>query len=279
MRLAYKKDFNEVKNIYLKEILLRCLVKEKRYSVKAKKTFNLGAVRNYSPRGRKENIERLKRKGVRVRNYERSLYINRISPACLKCPHCYKYGSTIYVTLDCNRRCFFCFRDRPLNPPEVPFQLIEKRIRELHRTTKMHDFSLGEGEPFLEPDKVLKALRLVNKLTSDKCYTYIYTNGDLLNDDILEKLNEAKLREIRISIKPGKWNLQPVILAKKYVPHVLVEIPVFPNDEDNMKKLLLELDRLDIFGINFCEFIYFSNNKVGLKVFKQNDYMLKRDIV
>lgn len=261
----------------MKELWLRCEVKEKRYIVKAKKMFDLSVADNYSPKQQKQRREKLKEKGVKARNYERSLYVNRISPACLKCPHCYKYGSTIYVTLDCNRQCFFCFRDRPLNPPEIPFKLIEDRIRELHRTTKMFDFSLGEGEPFLEPDKIFRALKLVNNLTENKCYTYIYTNGDLLDEKIFKKLKAAELNEIRISIKPGDWDFQSVILAKKYIPHVIVEVPVFPGDEENMKKLFRELNKLDIFGINLCELIYSGNNKVGLKTYQQNDYRLKTD--
>jgi len=56
-----------------------------------------------------------------------------------------------------------------------------------------------------------------------------------------------------------------ILLNSKFIPKVIVELPILPNTEDYMRKLLLELNKLDIFGINFCELICTPWNKNNLK--------------
>jgi pyruvate formate-lyase activating enzyme-like uncharacterized protein len=52
----------------------------------------------------------------------------------------------------------------------------------------------------------------------------------------------------------------------------MVEIPVLPGTLDEMKAVLTELDRLEIFGINLLEFCFPYNN-VG--IFRQRGYKIK----
>jgi len=47
-----------------------------------------------------------------------------------------------------------------------------------------------------------------------------------------------------------------MINAKEYIPDVVVEMPVIPGTLDEMKKLLNELNQIEITGINLLEFLY-----------------------
>ncbi|WP_425804440.1 hypothetical protein ACHOLT_20235 [Desulfitobacterium sp. Sab5] len=47
-----------------------------------------------------------------------------------------------------------------------------------------------------------------------------------------------------------------IALAKQYIPDVMVEMPVIPGTLPEMKELLLELNRLEISGINLLEFCF-----------------------
>src|SRR5690606_24262684 len=56
----------------------------------------------------RERIEALGQQGVQVRNDDKSLFINRISPACEAC----RTGigcATFYISLQCHRSCYYCF--------------------------------------------------------------------------------------------------------------------------------------------------------------------------
>jgi hypothetical protein len=99
-----------------------------------------------------------------------------------------------------------------------------------------------------------------------------------VDEKILLELQECKLDEIRFSIrlddpeKGRQHTLDRIALSQKYIPQVMVEMPVLPDTEKEMKALLVELDRLDIFGINLLEFCYPLNNA---DIFRSRGYKVK----
>lgn len=271
---TFLNDSNGVNNLFLKEQMLDCFVKARRYIDEMKKIFDLKlSSAKRSQKERRENIRRLKGLGVRTRNYGRSLYLNRISRGCLACPHGYRHGIMVDVALRCNRKCFFCVSGDD-KWRGTDYSHMERDMRDTYRDGTRRIFSIGNSEPLLEPERVYACLNLANELTKNRCYSYLYTNGDLLTEDIAKRMKEYGLDEIRISIKPGEWDLRAHVIAKKYIPNVMVEIPALPGDEDNLRKLLVELNRLDIFGINLCQLIGTRANKANLK---ERGYRIESD--
>jgi pyruvate formate-lyase activating enzyme-like uncharacterized protein len=51
-----------------------------------------------------------------------------------------------------------------------------------------------------------------------------------------------------------------IALAKVFIPHVMVEMPVLPGTLDIMQDVLVELNRLQIHSINLLEFCFPYNN-------------------
>jgi pyruvate formate-lyase activating enzyme-like uncharacterized protein len=201
----------------------------------------------------------LKAKGAIFRNNDKSIYIKKISPACFAC----KKGDrdiTVKISNLCNRQCYFCYtyglKDKKIVDPIAN---LKAKIKDQQ---KVQVIGITGGEPFLHQKEVLKFLQWVNKKMPD-LHTRIYTNGDLISEKLLQELQEAHLTEIRYSLKPedlDNWaKLSKIInLSKKYIPNVLVEMPIMPGSFTQMKEILLELDKLRIFGINLLEFTYYG---------------------
>lgn len=226
-----------------------------------------------------EIMQRLKSKGAIFRNDNKSIVVNRLSPACEACQK--GIGSiSLFISLRCHRQCFFCF-----NPNQDQYEtfLHEKRnyraeLDDLYRNGgKLTHLGLTGGEPLLYKAETLDFFQYA-RAKFPRVYTRLYTSGDLLDEEMLRGLQEANLNEIRFSIKmedPEKIReniFEKIRLAKEYIPSVMVEMPVIPGTLEEMKTLLLKLDSLDIFGINLLEFCFPLNN---VESFKEKGYKIK----
>ncbi|GFN23809.1 MAG: radical SAM protein [Thermoanaerobacteraceae bacterium] len=227
----------------------------------------------------KNRIENLRRKGVVVRNDAKSLYINRISPACLACRK--GVGSlTLFLSLQCHRRCFFCF-----NPNQENYDYYSQNKRDCLRELdylqragqEITHLALTGGEPLLHPAEMLAFFRAA-KEKFPGVYTRLYTAGDLADRHMLAALQGAGLDEIRFSIRlhdpegVRQRTFKHIALARDYIPRVMVEMPVLPGTVPEMQGILLELERLNIFGINLLEFCYPFNNA---DVYREKGYKIK----
>lgn len=212
---------------------------------------------------RKERLARLREKQANFRNDDKSIYINGISDACIACQT--GTGSyTSFVSLKCHRDCYFCFNT---NQEDYEYYLSNKKdaekelIQLLDSGYELKHLALTGGEPLLFKEDTVSYFQLAHE-KSPESYTRLYTAGDLVTEDVLEKLKAAGLNEIRFSIKmedhPKRRNrvLRKLALAQKYIPNVLVEMPVIPGTDEDMKELLLTLDGMGIFGINLLEFCF-----------------------
>jgi pyruvate formate-lyase activating enzyme-like uncharacterized protein len=94
----------------------------------------------------------------------------------------------------------------------------------------------------------------------------------------LQALKDAGMDEIRFSIRMQdlargqRHTYDQIALAREYVQHVMVEMPVLPGTLEEMKAVLAELERLKIFGINLLEFCFPLHNS---EVFRKHGYRIK----
>jgi len=207
--------------------------------------------------------ERLRQRGAHVRNTGRSVYINALSPACVAC----KKGvgsATFFVSLRCHRDCYYCF-----NPNQMDYEFYKTHTRDLIRELdeiaaqggQLEYLALTGGEPLLHKDEALAFFRHARALYPG-AHLRLYTCGDYVDEPILQALQAAGLDEIRFSIrmhdapKAREHILHRIELARRYIRLVMVEMPVPPGTQDEMRALLLELDRIGIFSINLLELCY-----------------------
>lgn len=207
--------------------------------------------------------ERLQKKGAHVRNGGRSIYINAISPACVAC----KKGvgsATFFISLRCHRDCYYCF-----NPNQMDYEFHTSHTRDLVQELdeiaaqgqQVNCLALTGGEPLLYKEQTVEFFRHGRKLFP-QAHTRLYTCGDHVDEPTLQALKAASLDEIRFSIrmhdtpKGREHTLKEIELARQYIPQVMVEMPVPPGSGEEMRALLLELDRIGIFSINLLELCY-----------------------
>ena len=204
---------------------------------------------------REERLSQLEALGVSIRNGGASACFNKISPACVDCTR--GAGLTINLTAECNRKCYFCFYRGPHREKMKLIDVVKNMYAFRHHILS---FAISGGECLLELDATAKALEFAKIISRGACQTRIYTNGDRVDRESLEKLRAAGLDEIRISMKPDNRMMEKTALAKEYIPRVMVETPVFPDEEETMKGILSELNGLGIFGVNLLEFVFCCQN-------------------
>jgi len=219
---------------------------------------------------REAKLSKLKRLGLVVNNNGNSVYLNRLSPGCIDCSR--GTALTVTVTPECNRKCFFCLYRKPA---KQEIKLMNTLMNIYKSRNYLLSLAITGGECLLDTAATVNILEFTKKVAGNFCQTRIYTNGDLLNCRVLKQLQAAGLEEIRISIKPN-GNFEKIALARKYIPRVMVEVPVFPDQEEKMKRILVKLNRLKIFGVNLVEFVFTGKNA---RVYKQKGYKLMTDKV
>lgn len=224
--------------------------------------------------------KRLASRGVSVRNAGASLSVGFLSKACVECTG--NNGSeTFSTTFKCHRDCYFCF-----NRNQADY---EKFFKEgcpweegLSRCASENDtlacIGLTGGEPLLVFDESIDFLERARSLYPN-AHLRMYTSGDLLDEDMARRLQEVGLDEIRFSVKdddpPDQQArvLDAMRLAKRYIPSVMVEMPIIPGSEEHIKHLLKEFDAIGIDGMNMLEFCFpFSN----WEDFSSRGFKLKR---
>ncbi len=99
----------------------------------------------------------------------------------------------LIVTRRCNLSCGYCTEFDNYSAP-VPLELLKERIDAIHRLRVVNTSLLG-GEPLMHPDIVE-----IVKYCDRKNQVSITTNGFLLTEKLVKKLNEAGLSNLQISI-------------------------------------------------------------------------------
>lgn len=224
-------------------------------------------------------IAELKKLGILSRCEDASLVYNRLSPACEAC----KKGigtATTYLSFACHRHCFFCFNPNQDNYEDHISRKNDWRaeLEQIKRSGKeLSCLALTGGEPLLYPEDCV-AFFLEAKELFPKAHKRLYTSGDLLTEELLGRLGQAGLNEIRFSCKlEDEEALKEQVLerigrARAYIGQVMVEMPVMPDREEEMRGLLKRLDDMGIFGINLLELCFpFAN----VEAFAKRGYRLK----
>lgn len=210
---------------------------------------------------------------IETRCDDASLVYKRISTACEACKK--GLGSiTCHISFKCHRKCFFCFNPNQDNYEEDLNKCCDWR-GELDGIKssggKLTHIALTGGEPLLFAEDSIEFFRHARELYPD-AHLRLYTSGDMLTEELAEKLAKVGLNEIRFSYKmEDPKDLQEKVLsnmamAKKYIPAVMVEMPVMPEREEEMKVLLNRLSDMEIWGINLLELCFPYNNADAFRV-------------
>ena len=217
--------------------------------------------------------------GITERSCGASLVYGGICGACEAC----RTGMDSYtgiLSLMCHRNCFFCFNPNQAEFDDYTAAVKDWRgeLRRLHRQNPhMRYIALTGGEPLLHPEDCVEYFRTAREFWPEASLR-LYTSGDLLDEPLLGSLRDAGLEEIRFSVKlddtpaRGEKVWQNMALAKAFIPRVMVEMPVMPDAETEMIRILSRLEELEIYGINLLELCFPYHNA---EVFRSRGYALR----
>jgi pyruvate formate-lyase activating enzyme-like uncharacterized protein len=214
-----------------------------------------------------------------VANDHKSLCTGWVSPSCVSCRT--GVGTATYLfSTQCPRDCFFCFNHNQNNYERFRHELddpIGKLVETHERGIPFHDLALTGGEPLLHKAETEEFFRTAQRLYPD-AYTRLYTSGAFLDEAYLQVLADVGLNEIRFSIKTDDppealaQTFDRIGRARAFLPRVMVEMPVMPDEERRMEELLLALDELRIDGINLLELCFPFHNA---EEFARRGYAIK----
>ncbi len=208
--------------------------------------------------------EELRVRGVHFKNAGASIVSGWQSQACVECTGS-KGSETFSTTFKCHRDCYFCFNHNQADYDTFfregcPWEEgLERSARE--NEGKLACVGLTGGEPLLVLDDSIRFLEKAREAFPG-AHLRMYTSGDLLTEEAAIRLRDAGLREIRFSVKDfDPETLQERVLcamelAKRYIPDVMVEMPIIPGTGERMKSLFKRFDEIGIKGINMLEFCF-----------------------
>lgn len=207
-------------------------------------------------------LKQLRSQGARFRNGGASISTGPLSSACVACAD--DPGSrTFYLSLACNRDCYFCFNKNQVNY-EADRLLKKNWCQEvdefLEGAVPVTHVALTGGEPLLHVQEALAFFAHVHE-AAPQAHLRLYSDGDFLDEGLARQLADAGLQELRLSVKPDEPGafeeaIRRLAMAKQFIPDVMVEMPVAPDMLEEMKGLLLGMNAIGAFGINLLEFGY-----------------------
>lgn len=207
---------------------------------------------------------RLAERGVTFRNAGASVVSGWHSKACVECTGD-KGSETFSTTFKCHRDCYFCFNHNLADYDKFfregcPWEKgLERSAYE--NAGKLACVGLTGGEPLLALEDSLRFLEAACEKFPG-VHMRMYTSGDLLTEESAARLRDAGLREIRFSVKDfdpedlQERVLEAMELATRFIPDVMVEMPIIPGTGERMKELFARFDAIGIKGINMLEFCF-----------------------
>lgn len=203
------------------------------------------------------------------------IHLRRLSRGCLICGQ--GDWSCLFINNLCTTRCFFCPQDRNIkteqNLPKAE-GIIFKNPDDYVDYLKKFGFrgvGISGGEPLLVFEKLLLYIKKIRERLGKEFYIWIYTNGDLINSDKLQKLKKSGINEIRFNISAKNYDLSSTALATKFIKKVSVEIPVIPEDYHKVKKCMSKMRSL---RINYLNLHQLYATKFNYKNYIKRNYTL-----
>lgn len=150
-----------------------------------------------------DNTELFKNVGILIADNENELEeIKFREHTTMYQDQCFKL--TIQPTLDCNFRCSYCYEKHiDMRMEDQTIENILKFIDKITRKVNKLIINWFGGEPLLEADSIIILCENINKICKNNNCSYesaLITNGYLLNNDLIKKIDLLNLRKIQITI-------------------------------------------------------------------------------
>ena len=204
-----------------------------------------------------------------------SSYRGELSPACVQCAEGRKM--VLFVTGLCRFRCFYC----PVSPTRNQKDVIYANERLVHGDQDVLDeaHAIGAsgtgitgGDPLGNTERVEHFIRLLKAEFGQEHNIHLYTHEP--NPEKIRRLAEAGLDEVRLHIPHYLWgSLESAGSAYRRVLEEAptwglrrgVEIPVLPEKEAELRRLLRALAEIPVDFVNLNELEFSETNEDAMR--------------
>lgn len=212
-----------------------------------------------------------------------SLIKGQLPVGCAQCTEGAKM--VLFVTGLCSFHCFYC----PVSDEKMYKDVIyadEKRVEEdadvleEARAIRAKGAGITGGDPLEAVDRTCHYIRLLKGEFGPAFHTHLYTMST--HPDKIRKLAEAGLDELRFHVPPGLWArvetsgfVAAARLAKSLGMTVGVEVPLIPEREEELVKLVEWAESEGLSFVNLDEMEYSDANFARMK---GRGYEIKHDL-
>jgi pyruvate formate-lyase activating enzyme-like uncharacterized protein len=175
----------------------------------------------------------------------------------------------LFVTGICDRSCYYCPLSESRKGLDVVYadEVLVKNDLDIileARAIDAEGTGITGGDPILKLGRTLRYIKLLKSFFGKEHHIHLYTNGRHVNREVLSRLRDAGLDELRFHPERGDW--EKMEIAKELGIFSGAEVPAIPGDEKSIKEFIMFLDKIkaDFLNINQLEFC------------PQNAYQLKQ---
>lgn len=176
----------------------------------------------------------------------------------------YPLNITLALTLRCNARCSMCALTELLDAPQEKEELSLKQYKELidFSAHRRPGFVLYGGEPFLRKD-ILDIVRIIK---NHRLSCGIFTNGLLLNKDILREIIDLKVNFVAFSLYGPKAIHDKIVGVPGAYEKIVESASFLKKNRMNTKVIVhctVSAENIkhlkDIAEIDFCDSVRFGH--------------------
>ncbi len=229
-----------------------------------------------------KRIERQKKLialGAKRHSYGHAFHVGEVSFGCRDC-FTGEQSINLFHGNKCMCHCPYCYYDKNRdeirldeNTAENEIALIEYKLREFdaYRPAIVSFCSAGETLLYIDDfERYAKAIYPLLYAKGIRPYTFMYTNGILLDEDMLERVKKIGVNEIRFHWSASGFSdkvLENMKLAKKKGSIITVEEPAYPPNREELIKRLpvfdeIGLDHLDLIELHLTEYNFDDMDKL-----------------
>ena len=206
--------------------------------------------------------------------FSNSMLIGDLPRGCYYCTRGSKL--VLFVTGRCKKNCWYCTISEKrwqksivlANEKEV------KSDKEIIKEAKLIDAEgagITGGEPLLDLGRTVHFIKILKKSFGKKFHIHLYTGVSDLMENQLKELYKTGLDEIRFHLQD---NWDAVKKALKFNWDIGVEVPVIPENFENLKKLILFCENSGVKFLNLNEMEFSDRN---VKTLREKGYKVKHN--
>jgi pyruvate formate-lyase activating enzyme-like uncharacterized protein len=183
-----------------------------------------------------------------------SLLVGELPQGCNFCTKGSKM--VLFVTGLCDSSCYYCPISQEKTGRDVVFAdempvTDEADILFEAKSIMGEGAGISGGDPLCELDRTLKYIRLLKQEYGSNFHLHLYTSQTDVSENILRKLHDAGLDEIRFHPQTNDWSgIQRAIETNMVVG---IEVPAIPGKQDDLKKIAKKAEAIGVTFLNINE--------------------------